>query len=122
MHWGLLRLKLLRLMLSLVLESLIGLVDLLALMLFLSSVLLEFLGKVVNLWRVLTNNGSVWFDLWIRRLVEVAELQLILLRVIQQLWCPGRGRVQGTVVLLVGRRRWWVMRHLGQHPVFYLEL
>ena len=79
MHWGLLRLKLLRLMLRLVLESLIGLVDLLALMLFLSSVLLKFLGKVVNLWRVLTNNGSVWFDLWIRRLVEVAELQLVLL-------------------------------------------
>ena len=122
MHWGLLRLKLLRLMLSLVLESLIGLVDLLALMLFLSSVLLKFLGKVVNLWRVLTNNGSVWFDLWIRRLVEVAELQLVLLRVIQQLWCPGRGRVQGTVVLLVRRRRRWVVRHLGQHPVFYLEL
>ena len=121
MHWSLLRLKLLRLMLSLMLESLVGLVDLLALMLFLSSVLLEFLGEVVNLWRVLADLG-VWFDLWIRGLVEVAELQLVLLRVIQQLRCPGRGRVQGTVVLLVGRRRWWVMRHLGQHPAFYLEL
>ena len=105
MHWSLLRLKLLRLMLSLMLESLVGLVDLLAL----------------NLWRVLADLG-VWFDLWIRGLVEVAELQLVLLRVIQQLRCPGRGRVQGTVVLLVRRRRWRVMRHLGQHPVFYLEL
>lgn len=73
MHWGLLRLELLLLMLSLVLESLVGLLDLLALMLFLSSVLLEFLGEVVNLWRVLTN-GSVWLDLWIRGLIEVAEL------------------------------------------------
>ena len=117
-----LRLELLWLMLSLLLESLVGLVDvLLALVLLLSSVLLEFLGEVVNLWRVLTD-GSVWFDLWIRGLVEVAELQLVLLRVIQQLWCPGRGRVQWTVVLLVRRRRWWVVRHLGQHPVFYLEL
>jgi hypothetical protein len=121
LHWGLLRLKLLRLVLGLMLESLVGLVDLLALVLFLSSVLLEFLGEVVNLWRVLTD-GSVWFDLWIGGLIEVAELQLVLLRVIQQLWCPGRGRVQGTVVLLVRRRRRWVMRHLGQHPVFYLEL
>ena len=120
MHWVLLRLKLLRLMLDLMLESL-SLVDLLALVLFLSSVLLEFLGEVVDLWRVLTD-GSVWFDLWIRGLIEVAKLQLVLLRVIQQLWCPGRGRVQGTVVLLVRRRRRWVMRHLGQHPVFYLEL
>ena len=109
-------------MLSLMLESLVGLVDvLLALVLPLSSVLLEFLGEVVNLWRVLTD-GSVGFDLWIRGLVEVAELQLVLLRVIQQLWCPGRSRVQGTVVLLVRRRRWRVMRHLGQHPVFDLEL
>ena len=122
MHWSLLRLKLLRLVLSLMLESLVGLVDLLlALVLLLSSVLLEFLGEVVNLWRVLTD-GSVWFDLWIRGLVEIAELQLVLLRVVQQLWCPGRGRVQWTVVLLVRRRRRWVMRHLGQHPVFYLEL
>lgn len=109
------------LVLSLMLESLVGLVDLLALVLFLSSVLLEFLGEVMNLWRVLTD-GSVWFNLWIRGLIEVAELQLVLLRVIQQLRCPGRSRVQGTVVLLVRRRRRWVMRHLGQHPVFYLEL
>lgn len=66
-------------MLNLMLESLVGLVDvLLALVLLLSSVLLEFLGEVVNLWRVLTN-GSVWFDLGIRGLVEVAELQLVLL-------------------------------------------
>ena len=88
MHWSLLRLKLLRLVLSLMLESLVGLVDLLALVLFLSSVLLEFPGEVVDLWRVLTD-GSVWFDLWIRGLIEVAKLQLVLLRVIQQLWCPG---------------------------------
>jgi hypothetical protein len=68
LHWSLLRLKLLRLVLSLMLESLVGLVDLLALVLFLSSVLLEFLGEVVDLWRVLTD-GSVWFDLWIRGLI-----------------------------------------------------
>ena len=50
LHWGLLRLELLWLMLSLMLESLVGLVDLLlALVLLLSSVLLEFLGEVVNL-------------------------------------------------------------------------
>lgn len=79
LHWSLLRLELLWLMLSLMLESLVGLVDvLLALVLLLSSVLLEFLGEVVNLWRVLTD-GSVWFDLGIRGLVEVAELQLVLL-------------------------------------------
>jgi len=120
LHWVLLRLKLLRLMLDLMLESL-SLMDLLTLVLFLSSVLLEFLGKVVNLWRVLTD-GGVWFNLGVRGLVEVAELQLVLLRVIQQLWCTGRGRVQRAIVLLVRRRRWRVMRHLGQHPVFDLEL
>ena len=75
----------------------------------------------MDLWRVLAD-GSVRFDLGICGLVEVAELQLVLLRVIEQLWCPGRGRVQGTVVLLVRRRRWRIMRHLSQHPVFYLEL
>ena len=66
------------LMLSLVLQSLGSLLNLLALVLFLSSVLLEFLGEVVNLWRVLTN-GTVSFVLGIRGLVEVAELQLVLL-------------------------------------------
>lgn len=109
------------LMLRLMLESLGSVLDLLALVLFLSSVLLKLLCYVVNLWRVLSGRRGR-FDLRIRRLVQVAELQLVLLRVIQQLRCPGRGRVQRTVMLLV-RRRWRrVMRHLGQHPVFYLEL
>jgi hypothetical protein len=42
-------------MLGLVLESLSSLLDLLALVLLLSGMLLEFLGEVVNLWRVLTD-------------------------------------------------------------------
>lgn len=117
----LVRLELLRLMLGLMLESLGSLLNLLTLVLLLGRVLLELLGQVVNLWRVLTD-GGVWFDLRIGGLVKMAELQLVLLRVIQQLRCAGRGRVQGTVVLLVRRRRRWVMRHLCQHPVFDLEL
>lgn len=111
----------LRLMLGLMLESLSSLLDLLTLVLFVSSVLLEFLSQVVDLGRVLAGR-SARFDLGIRGLIEIIELQVVLLRMVQQLWRPGRGRVQGTVVLLVGRRRRRVMRHLSQHPVFDLEL
>jgi hypothetical protein len=60
-------------MLGLMLESLSSLLDLLALVLLLSGMLLEFLGEVVNLWRVLTD-WCVWFDLGICGLVEIAEL------------------------------------------------
>ena len=108
-------------MLGLMLESLGSLLNLLALVLFLSGVFLKFVGQVVNLGRILAG-GSTWLDLWVGGLVQVVELQLVLLRMIQQLRRPGRRRVQRTVVLLV--RRWWrrVMRHLGQHPVFDLDL
>lgn len=115
------RLELLWLMLGLLLQSLSSMLDLLSLLLFLSGVLLKLVGQVVNLGRILTS-GSVWFDLRIRGLIEIAELQLVLLRMVQQLRRPGRGWIQGTVVLLVRRWRRRVMRHLGQHPVFDLEL
>lgn len=106
------------LVLGLVLESLSGLLDLLALVLLVGSVLLELLGQVVDLGRILSG-GSGGFEFGIGGLIQVAELQLILLRGIQQL---RRSRIQRTVVLLVGRRRRRIMRHLGQHPVFDLEL
>lgn len=115
------RLESLRLMLSLVLKSLGSLVDLLALMLLLGGVFLKFLGQIVNLRRVVAGRGRR-LNLGIGGLIQVAKLELVLLRVIQQLRRSGRGRIQRTVVLLVGRRRRWVMRHLGQHPVFDLEL
>ena len=112
---------LLLLMLSLMLESLSSLLNLLTLMLFVSSVLLKLLGQVVNLRRVLSGWGG-GLEFGVGGLIEVAKLQLVLLRGIQQLRCAGRSRVERTVVLLVRRRWWWVMRHLGQHPVFDLEL
>lgn len=83
-----LRLELLWLMLGLVLKSLGSLLDLLALVLFLSSVFLEFVGQVVNLGRILAGR-SAWFDLWESGLIQVVELQVILLRMIQQLRRPG---------------------------------
>lgn len=109
-------------MLGLVLQSMCSLLDLLALVLLLGSVILKLFGQVLDLRRVLTG-GGVGLDLWEGGLIEAAELQLVLLRMIQQLGCAGRRRVQRSEVLLF-RRRWRrrVMRHLGQHPVFDLEL
>lgn len=111
--------ELLRLV-DLLLESL-GVLDLLTLLLLLGGVLLKFLGQVVNLWRILASRGGR-FEFGIGRLIEIAELQLILLRMVQQLWRAGGSWVQRAVMLLVRRRRWRIMRHLGQHPVFDLEL
>lgn len=68
-------------------------------------------------------NGTIGLDLGVNRLIEVAELKLLLLAGVQELLlCASRGGIQGIVVLLVGLRRWRVVRHLRKHPVVYLEL
>lgn len=109
-------------LLGVVLESMRSLLDLLALVLLLGSVVLELLGQVLYLRRVLTARGG-GLDLREGGLIEAAELQLVLLRMIQQLRCTRGCRIQRVEMLLI-RRRWrrWIMRHLGQHPVFNLEL
>lgn len=56
------------------------------------------------------------FDFGIDGLVQVAELELLLLRRVQQLLGARLGRVEAIVVLLFGRRRVVVVGHLREHP------
>lgn len=69
-------------------------------------------------------------DFGIYRLVQAAELQLLLLRRVQHLLCSALGGIQPIVVLVLLLRRRWVaivvlgilVVHLRQHPVVHLEL
>lgn len=70
--------KVLLLVLGLMLEALSSLLDLLTLVLLVSSVLLELLGQVVDLRRVLSRWGG-GFEFGIGGLIQVAKLQLVLL-------------------------------------------
>lgn len=54
-------------------------------------------------------------DFGIDRLIEVAVLQLVLW-VDELLGASGCG-IESVVVVMVGLRRGWILRHLGEHPV-----
>ena len=84
---------------------------------------LQFLGQALN---VLAGGAVAWvlaLDLGVYRLVQVAELQLLLLRWVEQrLLGAGLGWVEVVVLLRLAIWRRWVLGHLRQHPVVHLEL
>lgn len=98
-------------------------VDVMALLLLECGMVLKLLGEGLDVLvaRALVALGGA-LDLGVDGLVQVAELELLSLRRVQQLLGASRGRIEGVVVLLVGLRRRRVVGHLREHPVVHLEL
>jgi hypothetical protein len=92
--------------------------EMMALLVAEGGVLLEVVCQVVDLLVGRRMFGGSGLHLGVEGLVDAVEGQL--LRVQKLRLC--RGRVESIVVLSVGVWRWWVLGHLGEHPVLHARL